>query len=110
MPANVKQVDQEASLRTELFLNLVADPGRAVADTVNLGLGVESQRLGQPLQDGPRLGGAVHRHARLRNDFTLSLSDTDFRFSPTRGLPLAGVGSPRERFDNGHHPPVRFHD
>ncbi|KFB76800.1 MAG: hypothetical protein AW06_002117 [Candidatus Accumulibacter cognatus] len=103
--ADVEPVDQDDSLITEQFFDLAADPGRSVANTVNLGLGAQSQRIDQPLQDGTRFPGTLHRHAGLRNCLALPLCDTDLRFSPVRALRLAGVRSARHGLDNGYHRP-----
>ena len=77
---------------------------------MNLGLGAKSQRIDQPLQEGPRFQGTPHRHARLRNRLALLLCDTDLRLSPVRALPLAGVRRARQGLDDRYHSAVRLNN
>ncbi len=105
---NVEQIHPEPALRTKLHLDLVRYPLRAVAYTVQVRPGVESQRQGQLLHEESSLGRTAHRDPHFRNGLALPLNETDLRFSPVEDFPLAGVRRIRLRLDDRNHSAIRF--
>src|SRR5271166_4504175 len=109
--ANVIEINQIAALAAELRLDLADDPGRAVADRVNLGIRPEAgaNRAGEHLTPG-LFDPALDRARINRRPASLRVRQRQLRFPPGQRLALALVFPLATRLDDRNHAAVRLDD
>jgi len=105
------EIDQIAALRAKLFFDLGDDPGRAIADGVNMGVGAEASphRAGQQLRsrgfDAPADRAGIDRRGAA-----FGVRQAQLGFAPQQRLALALVPLPRVAFHDRDHAAIGLRD